>query len=343
MQRHADFAMLGRRYGIQFPMATDYLPEGIAENPEHAMDAQPGLISVSNSGVPGFLTNYVDPRVIKVLTSPMKAAMIIGETKKGDWTTKTTLFPIMESAGEVSSYGDYATNGMVTANVNWPQRQSYGYQAITEWGDKQLADMGTAQIDWAGGITASCAVIMNKFQNKSYFFGITGLQNYGLLNDPGLSTPIAPAAKAGGGVTWGPTTTGLEVFQDIETLVALVIAQAGGTVEMTDPMKLCMSPTKAVALTKVTQYNVNVSDMIKKNFPAMTVETAVEYSTVSGELVQLIVPEIDGQETATGAFTEKMRAHGVVRDLSSFREKKSGGTWGAIIYRYFGIAQMLGV
>jgi len=339
MQRHADFPLLARRFGIEMPLAMDYMPSDAA----FAMDAQPGLITVNNSGVPGFLTNYVDPSVIQVLTSPMKAAMIIGETKKGDWTTKTALFPVMESAGEVSSYGDYANNGEITANVNWPQRQSYGYQTVTEWGDKELADMGAGRIDWASGLTRSSALIMNKFQNKSYFFGIAGLQNYGLLNDPNLITPVAPATKAGGGVTWGPLATGLEVYEDIRTIVTNLIAQSGGIIEMTDPLKLCLSPGKAVALTKATQFNVNVLDLLAKNFPGLTVETAVEYSTVSGELVQLIAPSIDGQETASAAFTEKMRAHGVVRALSSFAEKKSGGTWGAIIYRPVGIAQMLGV
>jgi hypothetical protein len=344
MQRHADFALLEHRFGINMPLAMDYLPAALAYNVQLALDAQPGLISVSNSGVPAYLTNYLDPKLITVLTSPMKIAQIVGETKKGDWTTKTALFPIIESAGEVSSYGDYANNGEVTANVNWPQRQSYGYQTVTEWGDKELADMGTGQINWAAGLTTSSALIMTKFQNKSYAFGIAGLQNYGLLNDPALSTPLTPSTKTGGGVTWSAASLGTEVYADIQALVQQLIVQSGGTVEMTDPLNLCLSPAKAaIGLTKVTSFNVNVMDMIKKNYPAMTIETAVEYTTGSGDLVQLIAPSIDGQDTASAAFTEKMRAHGVVRALSSFAEKKSGGTWGCIIYRPLGISQMLGI
>jgi hypothetical protein len=34
---------------------------------------------------------------------------------------------------------------------------------------------------------------------------------------------------------------------------------------------------------------VNVTDQLKKNFPNLRIETAVEYSTDAGELVQLIV------------------------------------------------------
>jgi hypothetical protein len=38
-----------------------------------------------------------------------------------------------------------------------------------------------------------------------------------------------------------------------------------------------------------------------------------------------------------------MRAHAVVKDTSAFKQKKSQGTWGAIIFQPFAIAQMIGV
>jgi hypothetical protein len=60
-------------------------------------------------------------------------------------------------------------------------------------------------------------------------------------------------------------------------------------------------------------------------------------------LVQLITDEVQGQETGYCSFTEKMRAHAVERKTSSFLQKKSGGTWGAIILQPFAIAQMIGV
>ncbi len=99
----------------------------------------------------------------------------------------------------------------------------------------------------------------------------------------------------------------------------------------------------AVALNKTNQYNVNVYDQIKKNFPNMRIETAPEYDLDAGEYVQLICEELEGQETATCAFTEKLRAHAIIKGLSSFMQKKSQGTWGTVIYRPFLIASMLGV
>jgi hypothetical protein len=59
--------------------------------------------------------------------------------------------------------------------------------------------------------------------------------------------------------------------------------------------------------------------------------------------VQLIADEMQGQRTATTAFTEKLRAHPIKIELSSFKQKTSQGTWGTLLFRPFLIAQLLGV
>lgn len=343
MPRFEDSAILVRQHGIHVPdTVVGYMDLDIAMDAELAMDAQPALVTISNSGIPAFLTNYLDPQLIEVLTTANKGSIILGEKKKGDRTTPTALFPVIESAGEVSSYDDFSNNGAVTANANWPQRQSYHFQTVTQWGDVELERMGKGKIDWANQINISAARIMAKFQNKSYFSGISGLQNYGILNDPSLSAAAAPTTKAAGGTTWA-VATALEIYADIEQLYTAVVNQSGGLVEMDAKCKLCMSPAISVSLTKVTQYNVNIADMLKKNFPGMTIETAVEYATASGQVVQLIVDSVEGQDVGYCSFTEKMRAGPVKVELSSFQQKKSGGTWGAIITQPMLISQLIGV
>lgn len=343
MTRFADAYVLESEHGIHVPASiVDYMDPKIAMDAQYALDAQPALVTVGNSGIPAFLTNYLDPKLIEVLTARNKASIILGENKKGDRTTPTALFPVIESAGEVSSYDDYSNNGAVTANANWPQRQSYHFQTVTQWGEVELERMGKGKIDWANRLNIASALIMGKFQNKSYFSGIAGLQNYGILNDPALSAPGTPTTKVAGGTTWA-VATALEIYADIEQIYKAVVLQSGGSVEMDAKCKLCMSPSISVNLTKVTQYNVNVSDMVKKNFPGMTIETAVEYTTLSGEIVQLIVDSVEGQDVGYCAFTEKMRAGPVKVELSSFQQKKSGGTWGAIITQPLLIGQLIGV
>lgn len=349
MDRHLE--AVSRKFGIEFMGVDAQLQRTEKERGGLlAMDAQPELVTISNSGIPAFLSTYIDPKVIEILIAPMKATEIVGEeTKKGDWTLETSMFPVVESTGQVSSYGDYTEAGIAGANVNWVQRQSYTYQVITQWGERELDKMGLARIDWANRQRTASVLTLNKFQNKSYFFGVSGLANYGLLNDPSLSAPIAPISEGSGLVTWAEKATdpngAIYVYNDVKALYGQLVSQANGLVEldMASPLTLAMSPASQVYLTLTTQYNVNVMDMLKKNFPKMKIETAPEYSTASGELVQLIADEMQGQRTATTAFTEKLRAHPIKIDLSSFKQKTSQGTWGTIIFRPFLIAGLLGV
>jgi len=349
MDRHLE--AVSRKFGINFMGVDAQLQLTEKERGgQLAMDAQPALVTVSSSGIPAFLSTYIDPKVIEVLVAPMKATEIVGEeTKKGDWTLETSMFPIVESTGIISSYGDYSGTGIAGANVNWVQRQSYTYQVITQWGERELDKMGLARIDWANRQRVASVLTLNKFQNKSYFFGIAGLANYGLLNDPSLSAPIAPISD-NGLVTWAQKATdipggAIAVYNDIKALYGQLVSQANGLVEldMASPMTLAMSPASQVYLTLTNTYNVNVQDMLKKNFPKMRIETAPEYATSSGNLVQLIADEMAGQRTATTAFTEKLRAHPIKIELSSFKQKTSQGTWGTIIFRPFLVAGLLGV
>ena len=310
-----------------------------------ACDAQPSLITTSNSAIPAFLSTFIDPALIEVLLAPMKAAEIVGnESKKGDWTTRTAMFPIIESTGEVSSYGDYNNSGNAGTNFNFPQRQSFHYQVTTNWGERELAEAGLARIDLANRLNIASVKTLNKYQNNTYFFGVANLQNYGLFNDPSLSAAITPTTKVAGGTGW-ENATGQEVIADIAKMYRQLQLQANGTVNLSSRMTLAFSPTSELGMIKPATLlaTTSVRDYIKTQYPNLTVEVAPEYTTASGEFVQLIADAGDGQQTAITAFTEKLRAHPIVVALSSFMQKKSQGTWGTIVFRPFLIVGMLGV
>ena len=336
--RNRELVALEKKAGIYLPGVTDFIADDVSHDITVAMDAQPALVTVGSSGIPNYLTNYIDPKFIEVLITPMKAALIVGEEKKGDWTTETAIFPVIESTGEVSSYGDYNENGSTGANINFPQRQSYHYQTVTQWGERQLERAGLAKIDYANQLNIASAKVLNKFQNKSYFFGIAGLQNYGLLNDPRLYASLSPTSA------WATSTADV-IYEDLRRIFVQLQVQSGGLIEATDKFVLAMSPTLAPVLNKTNQYNVNVYDNLKKNFPNLRIETAVEYANplTTGQFVQWIAEEVEGQKVATTAFTEKMRAHKIVVGMSEYRQKKSQGTWGTIIFLPYAIASMVGM
>jgi hypothetical protein len=87
---------------------------------------------------------------------------------------------------------------------------------VTQWGERELEKAALARIDWANRVNHASVLTLNKFQNKSYFFGVSGLQLYGLLNDPSLIAPIAPTNQ-GGSITWAAKDA-LGVYADIQAL-----------------------------------------------------------------------------------------------------------------------------
>lgn len=309
-----------------------------------AMDAQPQLVTAASAAIPAFLANIVDPQVIEVVLQPTRAAEIAGgEVKKGDWTTQSMMMPLAEHVGHVVSYGDYDNGGTVDVNVNWVARQPYHYQTIKRLGEREVAMWGVASIDMNARKDRSVAMTFNRFQNRSYFYGISGLQNYGILNDPSLITPIVPDTKTAGGTSW-TVATAEEIYRDVLKLYGQLQTQMGGNLEMTDRIELIISTTRQPFLATISTLTlIPVIDAIKRSFPNLTIRTAPEYSTGSGELLQMVVANYNGVETIWAAFTEKMRAHPIVQELSAWSQKFSAGTWGAIIRRPIAVAQMLGI
>lgn len=300
-----------------------------------AFDAQPELVTTSNAGVLQMLSTNIDPKLIEVLLTPLKAAEVAGETKKGDWVTTTEVFPMIESTGEVSAYGDFNNGGNADVNTQFPQRQSFQYQTFLQLGEREIAWQGLAGIDLASRKNIAAVTVLNKFQNSTYLFGVAGLQNYGMTNDPALWPSIVPSTAWAG-------ATAEQGYQNILDLYTQLVRQAQGWVDRNTSMTLVMSPQRDADLARTNQFGLNVYKLMKENFPGITVKTIPEYSTSTGELMQLMVDEFEGQETMTAAFTEKLRSHAIVQESSSWKQKKSQGTWGTIIFRPVFIAQSLG-
>jgi hypothetical protein len=354
-QWEADRPML-EAAGIYLTGVDSYTPKGFESNIDLAMDAQPALSTVPNAGIPSYLTMYVDPTIIEILFAPTKAAEIFGEVRRGTWEDQTAMFPVVEHTGEVASYGDYSENGVAGANTNFEQRQAYLFQTIMEWGELEESRAGRAKIAWANEIKKAAMSRLNRFSNKSYFFGIAGLQNFGLLNDPALSASLTPGPKAAGnGNVWtfngGINATANEVYADIQALFLQLVSQTQGLVEKGDKLTLSLSPDSAVALTATNTFNVNVEDLLKKNFPRLEVKSAVQYGATSASnteglasnFVQLIADELEGQDTGYCAYNEKARMHRVVMKESSVRQKVTSGTFGSIIRMPIGISSMAGI
>ncbi|WWQ12999.1 major head protein [Ralstonia phage PQ43W] len=332
-------AQLARAGVILPPSVTNVSTPLLQYAMDYAMDAvslTPTLVGSANAGVPTYLTTYVDPKVIEVLVAPMKAADLVGETKKGDWTTLTAAFVQAEPTTEVATYGDYSSDGSSGANINYPQRQSYFFQTWTRWGERELEMAGAGRVDLAAQLNYASALGLAKFLNSSFLFGVANLQNYGLTNDPRLPAPVAST------VNWA-TALPEAITNSIIAMYKAVQTQLQGLVSQEDEIKLGMPPTAAADVNNVNSYGLSAAKLLKDAFPKLEIVTVPEFDTAGGRLVQMWFPKIEGQESATCGFTEKMRAHSIERYSSYFRQKKSAGTWGAVIFRPAACSQLLGV
>ena len=230
-----------------------------------AMDVQSELVTTSNAGIPWFMLNWQDPKIIATLVTPMMAAVIAGERLVGNWAMETAMFRTAEAVGDTSAYGDYADGGGATnVNVNFPQRQNFLFQSFMQYGELELARWGEAQIDWASQQQVANVLALKKALNFLYFYGVSTLENYGLLNDPSLP----PALTATYSWLSSASATANTMYQDVVRMFIQQQVQAQGTVRMDDRMVLAMSPQQAVALSYITQYNTNsVKALLEREFP----------------------------------------------------------------------------
>ena len=298
-----------------------------------AQDA--ALITTPNTTVPAELLAYIDPMVIEILTAPRRAREIFGEEKKGDWTTPYMKWRVDEMTGKTEPYSDYANGTTSGVNSEWQTRVQYVFQTSIIYGDFEVDMSSTAKVNLAASKQRAAANVIDIDQNRFYLLGVAGKEIYGILNDPNLPAAITAGATGTGGSTkWADKTT-VQIYNDVLALFAQLSEQSSGLIDKDTPLKLCLSPELAVRLGAATDFNVSVLDMLKRYF------TRIDIVTVP-ETMFLIAPEVNGQRSGTLAFGEKMRAGRVVPDLSSFRQKFVGTTYGGIVLMPFAFAQMTG-
>ena len=305
--------------------------------------ADAALITTPNTAVPGIFTTYIDPNVVTILSAVQGARQVFSEVTKGTWKDRYMQFEVDEVVGRTQGYSDFANNGVADVNTIWPTRKQYLFETTIKVGDLELEISGAAKVNLAARKQSAAATILNVDSNKFALLGVDGMEIYGLLNDPNLNPDIAPAAGAGGGLTWASKTT-TEIWNDIIAMFNELETNSGSQITADSPLKLLIPTGYAATLLKATDFNVSVEDMLKKGFPNIQIISLPELkSTTAGNTAMLIASEVQGQLTGEIGYTEKVRAFPIVRDESSFRQKWMSTTYGTILRLPFAVASMTGV
>lgn len=340
---------LAADWGIHLPGVTHYATEPHSLS---AMDDASGTGPLP--GIPDVLTTTIDPQVVRALVTPTRSEQIYGSGKKGDRTRRTMMFPVAESAGYVAPYGDYEPSGVANTHISWVSRESFYFQTWARYGDLDVQMLGLAGVALATEQRLAGATVLNKASNKMNLFGINGRALYGALNDPRLPAAIQPTAKASPGgkgtvTSWTDTNDAIAVYGDFVSLFTQLTQQLAGQIDTETELVAVIPSERAPVLKYIVSYGLTLEDMLKKGFPNMVIRTLPEAGpSLSGgaqsvAMMQLFVPRLDGVDTVTTAFTEKLLMHRLETYSSYMQQKMSQGGWGTVWRRPQACATMMGI
>lgn len=339
--------------GIVAPFATDFMAfdsvngRDVVNFKKTAM-ALDAAVTTANIGYPSAYYAYITPEIVPVLFAPTNATKIATETKYGDFTTEYMQFPVEEITGSVQPYSDFGNAVSTDVNYNFPVRENFRFQTVIKFGDLETEKATVAKIQLTARKQRAAAVNLATASNNFYLFGVQGKQIYGLLNDPNLNDAISPN-EVNSNTTWEVKTsadTGNSaniVFADINKLVASLSTTAGGHFDANARMILGISNAMAPYLNMANTYGVTAKQLIKETYPNMEIVQIPQLSTVEGEELYLTMVEVDGVPVAETAYSEKYRLGRLIPELSSFRQKASGATYGGVIKQPAFIATMKGI
>lgn len=313
-----------------------------------AQDA--AMSTVPNIGVPSAYVTYLDPKITTILFAVMNATRLFAETRTGSWVDQFMNFPVEEIVGDVTPYSDFTNSVSSGVNYNFPSRQNFLFETSLKYGLREQETAARAKLDYAGSKQRAAASIIARAHNRFYLYGVANKQIYGALNDPNLNeseTPVSVNSQT----TWAgkvadqgnAATISNVIFNDIAKLVTSLMGNNAGNVDQNTPMVLAVASDRYNYLTIPNSFGLTAFDLIKSNYPNMTVIQLPELSTDSGSMLYLAVPELLGEMTAENAYSEKMRFGNIETYSTSWVQKAIGGTWGCVIRRPNLVATMTGV
>lgn len=252
----------------------------------------------------------------------------------------------VEGTGDTVAYDDYSDQGGIQVTSEWEGRDVYRFQTMVTYGELEQERYGLAMLPYVARKQEEAIRIIDQDANKFYFYGVSGLRNYGLLNDPALPAPITPLT-VDGKVTWKDKAI-IDIYNDVLAMYEKLVAQTNGIVgdgvNMDSNLVLALSNKASVYVKKSNEiFGNSVEKMLKDSFPNLTIETAPQYSTESGELAQMFVKEARGQKSGYAAYSEKLRTHPLIPNSSSYKQKYSATTYGTVIQMPVFFVQMLGI
>lgn len=317
-------------------MAMDELPYGMPLAP-------------NNIGIPWQYLSYIDRVVIRAILAPLTAEQIFPLEVRGPWNTRTAQYTHLEHGGFIADYGDRSHEGGTSFNTHLPNLDFYMFQTIVSVGDLEDADFSSFGFSAMTEKEIAAADIINRALNYMAFFGVNGLNNWGIINNPYANASISvipdPEAANPNTVLFSEMSA-LGLYNNVRALVMALTRQSMGRITARSKLVLSASPSVIVALeTAANNYGLLSGDFISKAMPGLSFVAVPEFSEeVNGEseIINLVAPDFAARSTGTLLVNSRMKSHGPVRNISDIEEKKSAGSGGFMLHYPMGMATMIG-
>ena len=155
---------------------------------------------------------------------------------------------------------------------------------------------------------------------KDLEFGTGGLR--GIM---GVGSNRMNIYTVGTATQWADKTT-IQIYDDVIKLFGELATNSAGRITIDSDLVLAAPPAVMVMLGKSTDYGKSVIDILKNYFTNISFVTLPELANVSGNSVLLAARTVDGAPVAELGYSEKMRSHQLIPELSSYKQKFSAGT-----------------
>lgn len=313
----------------------------------YAMDADIAGVTTPSVSTPiQFLQHWL-PDVVEVVTAAREIDAIVGRTIAGRWEDEEIVQRVLERTGQARPYGDHADIPLSSWNLNFEKRDIVRFEEGIQVGVLEELRAGAMNVSSQADKRAAAAESLAIELNNVGFFGYNASTNrtYGLLNDPNLSAYTTVATGVGGYTTWASKTYD-EICTDIKTAMAALRTKSGNHFKPErDAAKLAVAVSCVDALNAQNQYGMTVLDFIKKNYPNVTVESAVQLDGANGgaNVFYLIADTINGGRVVDQLVQDVFRLVGTEKKSKVFIEDYSNATAGVIVKRPIGVVRYSGI
>lgn len=335
-----------RRFGISFDELKFDAIKNLYKQATGA-DAAPDMITTSSVPTPIQFLQWINPKVVTMLTTKRDIDELVGYTKAGDWSDEEIVQGVVELLGSARPYGDKANPNYASYNVNYEKRTIVRFEESLEVGILSAERASKSRLNEHDLKKVAVTKILEIVRNEIGFNGYVAGDNktYGILNDPNMPAYVTVATGASGQTFWRKKTM-KEICADIVTSFSALRTKTGNNFDpQNDKGALWISAAVVDFLSVQNEFGMTAREWLKKNYPNIEIKSSAWLNEVNGGAnVFYVVPdELEGDKVIEQFGQDKMRFLGLWNKGKSVEEFYSNATAGCMLRIPAGIVRYTGI